>query len=107
MNIINKTPHPINIVDADGNILRTYVKTDEPIRLAVTVEKDSMLPDGTQITKTNFGEAENLPYFREDTCYIVSQLVKNALPNRGDLFVPAEVVRDKTGNIIGCKSLGK
>ena len=39
--------------------------------------------------------------------YIVSQLVKNALPDRTDLLVPAEVVRDGNGNIIGCKSLGR
>ena len=39
--------------------------------------------------------------------YIVSQIVKSALPNRADLLVPAEVVRDNAGNIIGCKSLGR
>jgi hypothetical protein len=32
--------------------------------------------------------------------------VKSALPERIDLLVPAEMVRDKEGNIIGCQSLG-
>ena len=41
-----------------------------------------------------------------ETFYIVSQLVKSALPNRSDLLVPAEMVRDEKGMIIGCKSLG-
>ena len=41
-----------------------------------------------------------------ETFYIVSQLVKSALPNRSDLLVPAEMVRDEKGAIIGCKSLG-
>ena len=40
------------------------------------------------------------------TYYIVSQLVKNALFSRKDLLVPAEVVRDEQGVILGCKSLG-
>lgn len=39
--------------------------------------------------------------------YIVSQLVKSALPDREDLLVPAEVVRDEQGHIIGCRSLGR
>lgn len=39
--------------------------------------------------------------------YIVSQIVKSALPERHDLLVPAEVVRDEMGNILGCKSLGR
>lgn len=33
--------------------------------------------------------------------------VKNACPVRKDLLVPAEVVRDADGNIVGCKSLGR
>ena len=41
-----------------------------------------------------------------ETFYIVSQLVKSALPNRSDLLVPAEMVRDEKGAILGCKSLG-
>jgi hypothetical protein len=44
--------------------------------------------------------------FEIKTYYIVSQLVKSALPNRCDLLVPAEVQRDEKGNIIGCRSLG-
>ena len=41
-----------------------------------------------------------------ETFYIVSQLVKSALPNRSDLLVPAEMVRDEKGAILGCRSLG-
>ena len=38
--------------------------------------------------------------------YIVSQLVKTANSDRKDLLVPAEVVRDNNGSIIGCRSFG-
>ena len=49
--------------------------------------------------------------FYPDLCilsdyYIVSQLIKSAFPERNDLLVPAEVVRDSSGNIVGCRSLG-
>lgn len=53
------------------------------------------------------GEDGHLDYMSVPKAYyIVSQLVKNALPHRRDLIVPAEVVRDDTGNIIGCRSFG-
>ena len=104
-NIINMTPHPVTVVDADGNVITTFPKGDSMIRLSVsTVDAGSV--GNVKLTKTVFGEPVGLPNFSEGTFYIVSQLVKNALPSRTDLLVPAEVVRDSNGNILGCKSLG-
>ena len=84
-----------------------YERDATPIRLKQTVVEDAPLSDGTPTTRTVFGEPEGLPDFVEGTFYIVSQLVKSALPQRNDLLVPAEVVRDSEGNIIGCFSLGR
>lgn len=104
-NLLNLSPHPIHIVDAEKNVLKT-IESSGLVRL-----KTSTVPAGFSIcdvpvTKTVFGEPEGLPEFQEDTFFIVSQLVKSALPNRTDLLVPAEVLRDEKGNIIGCMSLG-
>ena len=107
MKIYNKTPHAVHIVDEKGQVVRTYEKGDSQIRLAVKTVQDAPLADGTPTSRTNFGEPEGLPDFQEGTFFIVSQLVKSALPERTDLLVPAEVVRDEKGNIIGCKSLGR
>ena len=104
--IINKTPHAVYIIDDNNQVVRTYEKTEGQIRLSVKTVRVGILPDGTPISKTEFGEPEGLPEFQEGVFYIVSQIVKNALPERTDLVVPAEVVRDEKGNIIGCKSLG-
>lgn len=104
--IINKTPHPVNICNTEGKIIRTYPKAEAPIRLAAKTIPAGSLEDGTPLTKTDFGKPEGLPDYQEGTFLIVSQIVKSALPNRTDLLVPAEVVRDTTSNIIGCKSLG-
>jgi len=107
MTVVNKTPHAVSIVDEKSQVVKTYEKGDSQIRLAVKIVQDAPLMDGTPTSRTNFGEPEGLPEFQEGIFYIVSQLVKSALPERTDLLVPAEVVRDETGNIIGCKSLGR
>jgi hypothetical protein len=107
MTVVNKTPHAVHIVDENGQVVRTYEKGEGQIRLAVKTVQDSPLADGTPTSITSFGEPEGLPDFKEGTFYIVSQLVKSALPERTDLLVPAEVVRDEKGNIVGCKSLGR
>ncbi|UCE64952.1 MAG: hypothetical protein JSU85_08685 [Candidatus Zixiibacteriota bacterium] len=104
-NIINMTPHPVNIVDRDENIIITFPKSDLMIRLSQRTESAGEV-NGIPLTKTVFGKAENLPPFKKGRFFIVSQLVKSALPDRTDLLVPAEVVRDNEGNIVGCRSLG-
>jgi len=104
--VINKTPHAVNIVGPNGQVVRTYEKSDSQIRLAVITIRGNNLPDGTPTSKTEFGDPEGLPDFEQGTFYIVSQMVQTALPERKDLLVPAEIVRDEKGNIVGCKSLG-
>lgn len=107
MTVINMTPHAVTIVNQDGQIIKSYEKGEGLIRLAVKTVADAPLADGTPTSKTVYGEPQGLPEYQDGTYYIVSQLVKNALPERSDLLVPAEVVRDENGNIVGCKSLGR
>lgn len=116
--IKNFTPHDVTIVDSNNNLVATF-KPEGLVRLSTKTVSDS--PIGIiPTTKTEFGQPDGLPDFVEGVFYIVSQLVKNALPNRTDLLVPSEVVRltedklDDNGNIllskgtiIGCKSLGR
>lgn len=104
--IINMTPHPVNILDGENNEMVVIPASGQTIRLQSRTERDGDI-NGIPISKTVFGEPEGLPEENCDTYYIVSQLVKSALPDRKDLLVPAEVVRDGYGNIIGCRSLGR
>jgi len=104
MKIINKTPHDVNVINKKGEVYFTF-ESDGSIRLAVKIIRIGAI-NGIPMTETFFGEPEGLPVFEHETFYIVSQLVKNALPKRTDLLVPAEVVRDGKGKILGCKSLG-
>ena len=105
MNIINCTPHPVTIVNAEGSILRIIESNGNPIRLAASTVPAGEF-DGVPLSRTEFGEPVNLPEPEEGTLFIVSQIVKNALTERADLVVPADVLRDEKGQIIGCKSLG-
>ena len=103
--IKNYTPHPVNIIDVDGKEIATFLPESQPIRLQSETVRTGTF-HGVPITKTVFGDPEGLPEPQTGVLFVVSQIVKSALPDRADLAVPAEVVRDETGQIIGCRSLG-
>lgn len=103
--IKNLTPHPIHLLDENNNVIRTFA-SNGLVRLKANTVEAGFTVDDCKITKTVFGEVEGLPEYQFGQFYIVSQLVKSALSTREDLLVPAEVVRDSNGNIIGCKSFG-
>lgn len=97
--VINLTPHAINVIGvgeipASGLVARVSMKT----------EKDAIIA-GFPTSYTEYGEVENLPEI-EGVYFLVSKMVRDACPDRADLFYPAELVRDGFGNIVGCKSLG-
>lgn len=105
-NIINMTPHPVTVLDSIDGVVKVFPKGESTIRLSVnTVPAEAIA--GIATSTTVFGEPVGLPEYVEGTYYIVSQLVKSALPQRNDLLVPAEVVRDANGVILGCRSLGR
>jgi hypothetical protein len=108
--MINMTPHAVTIVDNEGNVVKTIPPSGQLIRLkAATMRMENRyniyFPE-IPFSRTVFSSPEGLQEYDVKKFYIVSQLVKSALPDRDDLLVPAEVVRDSEGNIIGCKSLG-
>jgi hypothetical protein len=61
--------------------------------------------DGTvdvPIKISRFGAVEGLPDYEEGTLYIVSRLVKQAVPDRTDCIVPDGIIRNDKGVILGC-----
>ena len=102
--IINKTPHAIYILDDDEKILKVFPKSKGMIRVAETSKYVKNIGD-VPIYSTTWGDTKDVPKPQPGIYYIVSQLVKSALPHRTDLLVPRNIVRDKAGNIIGCKHL--
>jgi len=98
MEIINLTPHPINLIGW-GEI--------QPQGLARVSSEVAPVAEinGIPITYKWLGEVTGLPPRTCGVRYIVSLMVAQALPDRDDLLVPGEVVRDDIGRVIGCQSL--
>ena len=105
MTILNYTPHTVNIVNSGGEKIQDFPPMGEA-RCRQTTKVIGNIT-GIPITSATFGEVEGLPKEVEGTYYIVSRLIRQALPNRKDLLVPNELVRDEKGKIIGCKSLAE
>jgi len=96
----NWTTHPVNLITLEGKItiplaqgaparmLRRYEKTSSPYLSKMVIEKQN-----------------NLPCQRDGVYLIVSALVKNSMPERDDLIVPNNMIRDK-GEVIGCFGFG-
>ena len=89
--LTNLTPHPVHIIDEDGQLIRT-IESSGLVRLKASTVDAGFTVEGIKVTKTVFGEPEGLPIYEPGKFYIVSQLVKSALPERYDLLVPAEMV---------------
>jgi len=112
-NIRNLTPHDIVFIDVDGGefvvkpsgvIARVSVTTTITGYMSVTSDSGVFK---FPITENVYGEVENLPVGDGETIYIVSALVAGRVPDRNDVFIPNESVRDDKGRIIGCRSLGR
>ena len=102
--LINKTPHEITLLDRNNEVIEVIpASNSQEWRLnEETVLKGYI--NGNRITHTTYSCSE-LPEFKKGVWYIVSALFKLHYPERSDLLVPAEVVRDGS-RILGCKSLG-
>lgn len=68
-------------------------------------------PGGTvgdlPLTLMRYGDVTGLPEPAAGVVYVVSQLVVNALPARGDLVFPSGLVRDGEGTIVGSAHLAR
>ena len=109
MNIINLTPHPLNLMPegSDGPTV-TIPPSGIVARCATSrVQVGTVTVDGIAIpvNRTQFGEVTGLPDPQPDTIYIVSAVVAQAVPNRPDVFIVDDTVRDEQGRIIGAKAL--
>lgn len=103
MKIINTTPHEITIINDEMETVATF-SPEISVRVA-SVTKIIGNIQGIPLDTTFFGEVEGLPEFKDEVFYIVSRLVKSALPDRKDLLCPGQQVRNENGQVVGCKSL--
>ena len=109
MNIVNLTPHPLNLMPEgpDGPTV-TIPPSGQVARCATSrVQVGTVTVDGITIpvNRTQFGAVTGLPDPQPDTIYIVSAVVAQAVPDRPDVFIVDDAVRDEQGRIIGARAL--
>lgn len=101
----NLTPHPIHIYD--GGELMLTIPSHGLARCAVEEENYGRDENSIPLIGMKFGQIEGLLYPAPDTGYIVSAIVANAARAQGrmDVAVPARLVRNEAGIIVGCSAL--
>ena len=119
MQILNLTPHKINIVDQNGN--ETHVFESTGIARATATKTPQGEINGIPIVVTTFGEVEGLPDPQEGVMLIVSVITAQAAQKQGrdcsDLLLTDGLTRkdpetgivsnapNAKGDIIGCSNL--
>jgi hypothetical protein len=109
MKLVNLTPHALNLMPAGptGPVV-TIPPSGLVARCAVDrVQVDTVTVDGVSVpvNQTRFGAVSDLPDPQPDTIYVVSALVAQAVPDRADVYIVDDAVRDEQGRIIGCRAL--
>ena len=109
--LINLTPHDIKIIFEDGTTLKVPA-SGEVARVATSNDTVGgvMTEAGTiPVKAVTYGEVTGLPDYDPDKAqyFLVSSLVAARVPDRRDVLVPGDFVRDEKGNIIGCRSLNR
>lgn len=117
--IINCTPHDVNIYTPSGCYMRdgclyrredeiefpqpfrTYPAAKEPVRVTFAQDLAGMA-EGIIFYRWYLDEIVNLPEPKPGTYYIVSKMVAQACPKRKDLIFPGTVVRNESGDVVGC-----
>ena len=99
---INLTPHDITVL-LPNNDKRVFKHDGTVARVSTTTELVSSSAEEIPVYTVVYGKVIGLPEPVKNTRFIVSAMVKNAVPQRTDLVSPGELVRDANGNVIGCR----
>ena len=105
--MLNRTEHEVKIfntigVETPDMVLEQY--HGEPIRVSCESRKVDTI-EGVDIYENIYGEVTGLPEYEEGVYYVVSAMVRQALPNRKDLLSPGQLIRNEQGQPVGCLGL--
>lgn len=111
MELVNLSPHKVDIVSTDGNVVLT-IKSSGEARAKQADQSAGEVEFGgivIPVITTVFGETENLPEPTEGVGYIVSVITvtaaKSCRRDTSDLYTVGQIVRDPDGNIVGARAL--
>lgn len=110
--LVNKTPHIINLIMEDGAkiTLVPVLPTPRVSSGSVATAKYTVLDENGNAhsivrERPEFGEVVDLPEPKEGVVYIVSMLVAARANDRTDLVSPGRQIRNEAGQVIGCAGL--
>jgi hypothetical protein len=121
----NLTPHAVHIVDpacaefdprtrssklnGERKLVMTLAPEGGPPPRCSTKEVELGVWGGVPIIGVEFGSVEGLPPAEDGTFLIVSAIAANAAKAQGreDVLIPARLVRDGEGQIVGCLALAR
>lgn len=106
MTIINLTPHAINFLREDNSVLATVEPSGTIARASQTRDLVSEV-NGIPVNQCSYGAVTGLPDPQDGTIYLVSALTAQACPERSDVFITDDAVRDENGRIIGCRAIAR
>lgn len=106
MTIINLTPHAINFLREDNSVLATVEPSGTIARASQTREAVGEV-NGIVVNQCSYGSVTGLPDPQDGTIYLVSALTAQACPERSDVFITDDAVRDENGRIIGCRAIAR
>lgn len=113
--LVNLTPHTIHLYQRQPAAFRDplEIKSEGIARATEIVEPiddlhwcvfgDCGMHDHIPLVNKRYGAVDGLPDPKPHVAYIVSQVVADACPDRTDLLVPHDMVRDDAGRVIGCR----
>ncbi|WP_116246508.1 hypothetical protein [Nocardiopsis sp. FIRDI 009] len=106
MSVVNLTPHVVTVVDERSRVIRSWPRAERPARVEavrVPIPEADGVPAGVPLVAERRTRAD-LPEPREGVWFIVSSVVGSAHPERHDLLVPSDLVRDGRGVVTACRS---
>ena len=105
MKTVNLTPHTVNILAEDGTPVLSVEPAGQVARISATRQLVAIGQNGVPFYQTTYGNVSGLPDPEADTIYIVSGIVRAAMPERIDLWQPGELLRNEAGQPVGCIGL--
>lgn len=97
---VNLTPHAIVVVRPSGATIG-FTPSGDVARVS-TQDQVVAVINGIEISTTSYGEVVGLPEPQPGVIFLVSALVRQAMPNRFDVVSPGGLIRDAQGQPVGC-----
>jgi hypothetical protein len=103
MKIVNLTPH--DMVVRSGEDFVTIPSSGVARCAEIRHRMGAIADTGIQRFAVAYSAVDGLPAPQADTIFIVSAIVRQAVPDRIDVYSPSGLVRDADGRVIGCEGL--